>query len=327
MKLLRFLDFITEAASDVLLPFRASSEVEQRLDEIDSPIASKLRGVIKSKQLMKLTLVTVSDDGNIEYSDSYRVDEFKKKQMGDSDYPTSNWLTWFLPNPSDEVYSYRRVSIGVGRFINRIFPNEFTSAEVEDFVNKWKSISEVVPNFDIWSGSDIKRGYRSNNYHYTDTNMNTLMNSCMNDQLDCIEMYEYCPDLRLLVLLNDENHILGRALVWKDYQNRTIMDRVYYVYDSDYHKFIKYAKQNGWYYKKRNISGGSSFIKGDKEMSLDTKVKVPNVFNMEKNYEKFPYMDTFYYAQDDWAYNMPPDEGRYLKLQDTEGNFDEILNI
>jgi hypothetical protein len=326
MRLLRFLDFIIEAASDVLLPFRVSSEFEQKLDEIDSAIASKLTGVIRIKQLSKFTLVTVSEDGNIEYSDSYRVDEFKKKQMGNSDYPTSNWLKSFVPNPSDEVYSYRRVNIGVGRFINRIFPNEFTSAEVEDFVNKWRAVNEVQPTFELWSGYEIRRGYTSNDYHFTDTNMNTLMNSCMNDQFDCIEMYEYCTDLRLLVLLNDENHILGRALIWKDYQGRYIMDRVYYVYDSDYHKFVKYAKQNGWWYKKRNVSGGSSFIRGDKEMSLDTKVRVPNVFDAEYRGDKFPYMDTFFYAQGEWAYNNPPDEGRYLKLNDTEGGFEIVSN-
>jgi len=327
MRLLRFLDFILEAVSDILLPFRVSSEFEQKLDEIDSPIASRLRGVIRIRQLSKFTLVTVAEDGNIEYSDSYRVDEFRKKQQENPDYPTSIWLKSFMPNPSDEIYSYRRVNIGVGRFINRIFPNEFTSSEVEDFVNKWRSVNETQPNFELWSGYEIKNGYNSTKYHYTDTNMNTLMNSCMNDQFDFIEMYQYCPDLRLLVLLNDENHILGRALIWKDYQGRYIMDRVYYVYDSDYHKFVKYAKQNGWWYKKKNISGESSFVKGDKEISIDTKVRVPNVFDAEYSGDKFPYMDTFHYAQGDWAYNNQPYEGRYFNLQDTEGGFEIFNNL
>jgi len=321
MRLLRFLDFILEAASDKLLPFRASSDFEKKIDEIDSAIATKFSQYIRSRYPSKYTLITISDEGNIQYSDSYRVDEFKQKELGEG-YPTDRWLNYFPPNPSDEIFSYRRIEIGVGKFINKIFPGDFSASEVENFVNQWRSLSEVRPNFELWSGYEIRRGYRSTNYHYTDTNMNTLMNSCMNDQLDCIEMYEYCPELRLLVLLDDNNHILGRALIWKDHQGRYIMDRVYYVYDSDYHKFLKYAKENGWWYKKRNISGGSSFIKDDKEMSLDTKVRVPDVFDAEYRGDKFPYMDTFFYAQGEWAYNNPPDEGRYLKLTDTEGGFE-----
>lgn len=324
MRLLRFLDFILEAVSDILLPFRVSSEFEQKLDEIDSVIASKLKGVIRIKQPSKFTLVTVSEDGNIEYSDSYRVDEFKKKQSENPDYPTDNWLSYFAPNPSDEVFSYRRIEIGVGKFVNKMFPNDFTAAEVEDFVNKWRSLQEEDSFFELLSGPEIKNGYDSRTYHHTDTNMNTLMNSCMNDQFDCIEMYQYCPGLRLLVLLNDENHILGRALIWKDYQDRTIMDRVYYVYDSDYFKFTNYAKKNGWFYKKRNVSGGSSFIKGETEVSLQTKVRVPDVFNMVYQGDKFPYMDTFFYAQGEWAYNYPPEKGKYLGLNDTEGGFEDF---
>jgi hypothetical protein len=57
-------------------------------------------------------------------------------------------------------------------------------------------------------------------------------------------------------------------------------------------------------------------------MSLDTKVRVPDVFDAEYRGDKFPYMDTFFYAQGEWAYNNPPDEGRYLKLTDTEGGFE-----
>ena len=36
------------------------------------------------------------------------------------------------------------------------------------------------------------------------------------------------------------------------------------------------------------------------------------------------YMDTFFYAQGEWAYNYPPEEGRYLKLNDTEGGFEDF---
>ena len=101
-----------------------------------------------------------------------------------------------------------------------------------------------------------------------------------------------------------------------------IVDRCdYYVYDKDYHKFVRYAQSNGWYYKKRNISGFSTFVKDGEENDLLTKIRVPDVFKFSE--DGFPYMDTFYYAQDEWAMNYEP-EGKYFKLTDVEGGYEEF---
>ena len=311
MKLLKFFEFILESKSKILLPVVFSDEFKDKLDNIgNSFISNSFKSMYDSKESLKeYTLISVgSSDDTISYVDSYKITDIEDITKIKSDNP---------------IWKKNRTEIKVGRFIHKFFPNTFTDKAVEDFVNKWKASSIDNSRFEIFVGSDIKNAYRSNFYHFTDDNSNTLMNSCMNDELLLIDFYAYCPSVKCLVLISDEGFILGRALVWKDHMNRTIMDRVYYVYDKDYHRFLRYAQQNGWYYKKRNISGGSSFIKDGEEISLLTKVRVPDVFKFKD--DGFPYMDTFYYAQGEWAQNYEP-EGTYFKLQDTEGGYEEYVD-
>ena len=80
------------------------------------------------------------------------------------------------------------------------------------------------------------------------------------------------------------------------------------------------------YYKKYNGTGGpNTFVLGEKEESLITNIKVPNVFKYKD--DGFPYMDTFYYAQDEWVMNYEPTEGMYYELQDTDGGYDVYNNL
>jgi hypothetical protein len=153
------------------------------------------------------------------------------------------------------------------------------------------------------------------------------MNSCMNDAYDCVEIYSYIKNLQLLVLLNSNNHIVGRALVWTDKNQRRIMDRIYFTKDLYYYKFIKWAKENGVYWKKRNISGGSPFMIGDEQRTLRVEIEVPDVFNWRDSGYLFPYMDTFYFAWRTTISNFPPDDGNYLQLQQTDGDYEDHRNL
>jgi hypothetical protein len=311
MKLLSYLDFVNESVSKIVMPVVFSNEFKEKLDTIgNSFISSAFKELYNSDVNKEYTLISVGKtDDTISYTDSYKLNSYQ----GDIRKIKS----------TDELWQKNRTDIKVGRFVNKFFPNTFTDKAIEDFVNKWKSSVQDDSRFEIFRGTDIKNAYRSNFYLFTDDNSNPLMNSCMNDQLDLIDFYAYCPDCKVLVLISDEGYILGRAIVWIDHMNRTIMDRVYYVYDKDYYKFIRHAQNNDWYYKKRNISGGSTFVKDGTEHHLLTKVRVPDVFKFKD--DGFPYMDTFYYAQDEWAQNYEP-EGTYLKLQDTDGGYEEYVD-
>lgn len=329
MRIFNFLDFILEAREESLLPVIISEEFYEKINKIDSPISSKLKAIKKDRPLSEYSFISSgSSEETVKYTDTYKLDKYLRDKYNTSvDFDTSKYLKkvseW---DSSSDIWNENRTEIKIGRFIKRFFGTEYTDVEIEKFVNQWKSLEENS-TFEIWEGWKIKEGYKSNNYFFAENSSNSLINSCMNDQTNLIEFYQYCPSAKLLVLLDENNLILGRALVWTDYMNKVIMDRVYYALDKDYHKFVYYAKKNGWFYKKRNISGGSSFIKDTTEVFLKTKVKVPNVFKYEEEGESFPYMDTFYYAQNEWCMNYEPSDSEYYKLNDTDGAFEHYNNL
>jgi len=326
MKLLKFYEFILESRAEILLPTLMSKDFTDKIEKIDSPIAEEVINLCGNPSSFSY-VTTGSSNDTIEYTDSIKMDQYLRKLYYSSvDFNPSEYLTRiigvnYIPDPSDEVWSANRTEIKIGRFIRRVFGTKFTDSEIESFVNQWKSI-EDDSKFIIWKGPQIKDAYRSQNYFFTESDSNPLINSCMNDELDLVSFYEFCPTAKILVLLDEYDEILGRALFWVDSEGRTIMDRVYYVFDKDYFKFTKYAKENGWYYKKNNRSGGSTFVKDGKESTLESKVRVPDVFEFSE--DGFPYMDTFYYAQGEWAMNYEPSEGEYFKLTDTEGGYESF---
>ena len=63
----------------------------------------------------------------------------------------------------------------------------------------------------------------------------------------------------LLVYVDEDDKVLGRALVWKldksTCEAQYFMDRVYTNNDSDVNRFLNYARENGWMYR-QNMSLG-----------------------------------------------------------------------
>ena len=316
MKIFNYSDFIFES-SDVTFPFFFSRAFEENLSRIDSPISDTIFDMRLSPS--KISMVDIgSGDDSVRFVQSNRlVDYFDS-------YDKEKWYK-LLRNikPTDEIWTKNSSEMKIGRFIKRITGDTYRDSDIEEFVNKWKSLKDEG-RFELWDNTKIDDAYNSTNYAQNGPSSNTLMNSCMNDQFDFILYYRY-SSAKVLVLLDDEDHITGRALVWTDLNGKKIMDRVYYIWDSDYHKFTSYAMKKGWYYKTRNVSGGSTFTdKSGKQVHLYSKVKVPNCWDM-MDHSEFPYMDTFYYTIGEVAMNYEPD-GEYLKLQDTDGGYQHQTN-
>jgi hypothetical protein len=146
----------------------------------------------------------------------------------------------------------------------------------------------------------------------------------MNNRTDLVDFYLYVKDLEMLVLVDSESKIMGRALLWTDDEGRKLLDRVYYINDKDYYKFINLAKENGWYYKKRNISGGSAWILNGIEQKVHSKIKYP----VESISDLFPYVDSFYYLDDKNGFlmNYEP-SGSYYVLNDTDGQYEYYSGV
>jgi hypothetical protein len=185
-----------------------------------------------------------------------------------------------------------RGNVKIGRFINRImdiwfkdYPDEFgpresyTASDIEKFVNAYTSAilykKNAIDFFEVVSGKDIKYWYLSNNYA---AQLGQLGSSCMKSK-ECqgfFKIYTENPDVcQLLIFKNKEgDKINGRALLWTDEDGKKWIDRVYTIKDNYMQLFTKWSELNGY----ENAYGTGERIK----------VLVKN-----KDYGKYPYMDTF----------------------------------
>lgn len=233
----------------------------------------------------------------------------------------------------DGVFTKSRNEVGLGRFVNKLFPGKYNSKQVEEFVNSFKSSLEKSGEyFDLVEGEDISYWYWYENYK---EESGTLGSSCMSKKKNLFEIYTQNQDVCKMLILKEEDKIIGRALIWKLNSIKMgrdvienveyFMDRQYTIKDSDVQKFRNYAKEQGWCYKSyNNHSSYSKVTIGSEEKNVKMTVKVK-----DKDYNKYPYMDTFrrYDISDGILYNDDDQdndyEGQYI-LEDTGGGYAEI---
>jgi hypothetical protein len=173
-----------------------------------------------------------------------------------------------------------------------------TPRDYEEFVNLYKSEFTVVSNeFKLIKGDEISYYYDVYNHAYGDKGQ--LGSSCMR-YTKCQEyfsIYQKNPEVcQLLAYVNQDNKVLGRALVWKLEKKvdgcpaEYFMDRIYSHSDSDMLKFQNYAKEQGWVMKNKNTSDivESLFFNYNGQVFLShVYVKLDNF-----NFKKFPFVDT-----------------------------------
>jgi hypothetical protein len=240
-----------------------------------------------------------------------------------------------LPNTALE--SVEQMTMSVGRFVNRLLTVSkisFTTKELETFVNNFKAqydmiINETFKDLKLVKGLDIRKYYSANKY--SEPSSGTLWNSCMSyDRCQSfLDIYVENPNVQLLILKNEEDKIRGRALVWKlDDPDRTFMDRVYTINDSDINLFIDYAKRKNWLYKDKQssdilrISEGPkvscSLYKGEEDMSFLEAMQ-------------YPYMDTLCYLSDSGYLSnsslsvVENSKVFYLILRTTDGSYSKRI--
>lgn len=139
---------------------------------------------------------------------------------------------------------------------------------------KYKFRPENLFKFEEWKR--VSDAYKSSRHIST----GTLKGSCMmNDKQQYLSMYDDEKDISVVVMLNDDGKIVGRALVWKNIflngSKITFMDRIY-TSKNEYEVLMKeYAGKKGWFTGK---SGQLLFY-----IPLD-------------EYQSFPYLDTLSFA-------------------------------
>ena len=180
-----------------------------------------------------------------------------------------------LKNIEDDVYDNPelpftmsgRGEIKIGKIVNYICSLRdisVTDSEREEFVNAWKSSTEVSTiQFKLVSGEDIAKYYDGDKYYKS---TGTLGSSCMRDEGKKIfKIYtENADKVKLLIYVDSDDKIHGRALVWKvkksPCESKYFMDRVYTNRDSDINRFKQFADTEGWFYKKYISSQDSESV-------------------------------------------------------------------
>lgn len=228
-----------------------------------------------------------------------------------------------------------RNDVKLGRLVNALLPGKYTSKDIEEFTNKFKAtLSNQGERFEEVSDEDIENWYSAGNYKEMS---GTLGNSCMAQKTGLFKIYTENPDVCKMLILLEDDKLIGRALVWKlssikiygkePAQDSWFMDRQYTIKDSDVEKFRNYAKEKGWIYKSSNNhhSFSNVTIEGEeKNAALEVQVKATN-------YGRYPYMDTFrrYDPNEGILYNDDDEdesyEGQYI-LNDTGGGYEEIAS-
>ena len=175
---------------------------------------------------------------------------------------------------------------------------------------------------EVVSGDDIKDGYLEENYSTIQGTSSNLWNSCMRYE-SCQEyfgIYTLNPDkVSMLVALDVNNKLLGRAILWNFDDDTKGMDTIY-ASESIRELFIRWAIDNKYYYKASQSCHHQYFDRYDGEMT-DYKFKSVKLTN--HHFRKYPYMDTMQYLSNSGLLSNDYDVSYDYTLRCTGGGYEE----
>lgn len=196
--------------------------------------------------------------------------------------------------PND--YSYVRCSMKLGRYLTKFY--NFTPSQVTHICEEVKSLfTEGKGRFEIVEGKDITKAYF---YRNNVPNHGSLRNSCMR-YLRCQKYFEIYEDLaKLLIYVPKRGHrVMGRALLWPLADGSYFMDRVYTSESYMNYLFNHHARENKWVVLERNsyVCTGCSQVVLLPEDNYKNPVHIDCSYELPKEYEYFPFMDSFRYIK------------------------------
>jgi hypothetical protein len=166
-------------------------------------------------------------------------------------------------------------------------------------------------SFEVLSGERLLEGYDQSNY--SDTGRSTLHKSCMSGKAQLLDMYVQNPQVKLAVLRTPSG-IEARCLLWET-ESGLYADRAYYTHD-----WIESAI----YDRVRDL--GYTPVK---DINFDRHCPYLKVNLSQSHFEKYPYLDNFFYMDNDGSLYATSDSsmlpnGGYLVLRSTSGSSGSI---
>lgn len=207
----------------------------------------------------------------------------------------------------------------------------YDESDYEKFTNAIKSYISVIGDEDgngknirlqLVKGDDIRLYYSWRMYSELMGKDSNLWGSCMrSDECnDFFGMYVDNPDVcSLLVALDKDDKVLGRALVWQFTDGKRGMDTIY-AHESLFESFISWAVDNEAYYKSRQSCHHQCFDKLNREqVNYIPYVKLDNY-----DFDYYPYMDTLSILTDYGKLMIDrPSGDDYKILRDTGGGYED----
>ena len=219
-----------------------------------------------------------------------------------------------------------RQSIKHGKGLRKIFsylPYLPDDHIIEKIQNHLRSKYTFTGQIQVVEGDDIKKWYYGSRYA---SNQGTLNDSCMrhNSCQDYFEIYTINPKkVKMIIALNDEQQLIGRALLWHTDDDFFFCDRIYGL-DITVEAIKTYAKNNfGAYVKESQSYSCNNLVSTTGEIvEKDITVTLSNPQN------HFPYMDTLKYCDDIESDTIILNniEGDY-SLTETDGGPNDFDNV
>ena len=232
----------------------------------------------------------------------------------------------FLPEGKEPEYTdngnwskHNRQSGKPARIFQKLVEKKFTNYEWEQFSNRLKSEICCCNNFQLVEGEDIRKWYHEDNYYRCD---GTLGNSCMRHP-ECQDYFDLYVDKAKMLITTKDGKLTGRAIVWELGDGITLLDRIYTCFDYLENCFIDYAKEHKWWIRENNslLSSGDDQYWYTPEDDYQTVTSPEFEIKLDKQYEFFPYVDSFRYFDEGYNVISTHDHG-WQYLDSTEGFYE-----
>lgn len=206
----------------------------------------------------------------------------------------------------------------VGKFLKKI-SNKYDPTDIEKFVTIYKSIyleKEAEPK--IVSGEDLRKVFLIKNVaaEVGDYATNCMRFESTQKFLDIL--VDNSERVSAVILVNEDQKILSRALLWQTDDGSVVMDRVYAV-DPGWKRVLhNWANKSGYYYRAKDDTkpfNSDIVIHRGKEI-----IKQFSITLKSFKYESYPYLDTFFYLDTEGGlHNFAPKDKNYHELKGSDG--------
>lgn len=219
-----------------------------------------------------------------------------------------------------------RQNIKYGKGLRKIFsymPYMPEDHVIEKLQNHLRSRYEFTGTIKLVDGDDIKDWYYGSRYA---SNQGTLNDSCMRHGScqDYFGIYTMNPEkVKMIIALNDDQQLIGRALVWHTDDDFFFCDRIY-GRDITIEAIKTYAKNELSAYVKASQSYNDDTLVSTTGEIVNKHISV----TLKNPLDYFPYMDTLKYTDciDDDEITINNEHGDYT-LTETDGGPNESNSI